>query len=42
MLNEKQQKAYVNFSKTMSGNVLDAKTNYLVKVAAAISLGCQP
>ena len=42
MLNEKQQQAFANFSKTIPGSVLDKKTNYLVKTAVAIALSCHP
>lgn len=42
MLNESQRKANMEFGKAMTAGVFDAKTGYLVRLAAAIALGCAP
>ncbi len=42
MLNERQQQASMKFGKAMTADTLDSKTVYLVRIAAAIALGCAP
>lgn len=43
MLNNEQNEAYKVFGAAMNGNgVLDAKTAYMVRMSAAMVLGCYP
>jgi alkylhydroperoxidase/carboxymuconolactone decarboxylase family protein YurZ len=43
MLNEKQSRAYQDFLQAMTTDrALDSKTAYLVRIAAAMALGCYP
>lgn len=43
MLQEKQQKAYVEFRDSAKNNgILDAKTTFLLHLGAAMALGCIP
>ncbi|MDC0336372.1 hypothetical protein OAN24_05720 [Pseudodesulfovibrio sp.] len=42
MLNEQQRQASGKFSKTMTSGVLDAKTGYMLRMAAAIAFSCGP
>ncbi|MEW6352295.1 MAG: hypothetical protein AB1646_24860 [Thermodesulfobacteriota bacterium] len=43
MISEAQAEAFRLFSQSAySGEVLDSKTTHLVKLAAAMSIGCYP
>lgn len=43
MLSENQQKKFADFHKSVAAEgVLDEKTSHLIKLAAAMALGCYP
>jgi alkylhydroperoxidase/carboxymuconolactone decarboxylase family protein YurZ len=43
MLSENQRKIFADFHKSVEAEgVLDEKTSHMIKLAAAMSLGCYP